>query len=633
MSRFILYRVPEGAAQFAEYAGGSSALSAVKAVSDKIKCGEGADWDHSGFEARTDRGSVKHGAEADSHYVCCGEYVLRYSGSGYRLIGETGIYIGGYLLPRNTLFQGYGNAGQHELVSRLYAEHGRSFTDHVKGRFVVIIMKDGRVEIYFDHLGLYRAFYHISGTLFMISDTVRQLEEAGAPREPDRVSLAMQALFNRVTGKYTVYNDILKTTGADCFILEGNEVSHTHYFSPVTLAENGEDIAEPGIESFAQLFSDNVRHFNSFLGPQQSFITLTGGKDSRTILAALLGAGIRPEGITYGNKLSRDAIYAAMLAEKAGIRHTVITPPATEEWFASEARAIIDAGDPEINIHRSLRRHAFETASYETGKNCAFYTGYMGGEFLMGIFHDDLIFTGFLRDLWNGSHPDSLTEERLRACFIRSDREVLSAVRERIGEMACTDMALSHKMREFHAIFEIGIPHHTQDITLSSLFWDYPCPLYLDIEFLELLFKSRYSFLFRNASTRSPFRRHALFSLNMGIQHLLFTELDSVPFGKRGSYNNSEYLRGTLFWSLVKGYRFLTERKKYPPSFAYRKEYGAFISGVLSDAVAAESPLNEFYDVPGAVAGLEKLVFPLQEKYLHRYSAIAALHMMFSDRG
>jgi hypothetical protein len=82
---------------------------------------------------------------------------------------------------------------------------------------------------------------------------------------------------------------------------------------------------------------------------------------------------------------------------------------------------------------------------------------------------------------------------------------------------------------------------------------------------------------------------------------------------------------------MVKGYRFLTERKKYPPSFAYGKEYGDFLSGVLADAVAAESPLNGFYDVPGAAAGLGKLVFPLQERHLHKYSAIAALHMMYSD--
>ncbi len=573
------------------------------------------------------------GADRESDSVRCGNYVLRHYGTGYRLIGDTGIYIGGYLLPRNPLFADYRNSGQHGLVSRLYAEHGRSFTDYVKGRFVVIIMKAGRVEIYFDHLGLFRAFYHVAGDRFMISDTARQLTDSGAPCDPDRVSLAMQALFHRVPGKYTVHSDILKTTGADCFILDGNGVSHTHYFSPGSLTENDAVSMEQGIDIFARLFSDNVRNFDGSLVPQQSFITLTGGKDSRTILAALLGAGIRPEGFTYGNNLSRDAVYAAMVAEKAGIPHTVITPPATRDWFGSEARAIIDMGDPEISIHRSIRHFAFASAAGNTGRECAFYAGYLGGELLMGIYWDNLIFTDFLKNLWNGVPLNQLVEQRLGDYFIKSDSQLIVAVGDRIAELACTDMNLSRKIREFHAIFEIGIPHHTQDITLSSLIWDYTYPLYLDIEFLEMLFRSRCSFLFRDASTLNPFRRHALFRLNMGIQHRLFPALDNVPFGKRGSYSNSEYLRGALFWSLVKGYRFLTERKNYPPSFAYGKEYRDFLSEVLSERVAAESPLNEFYDISGAVASLWRLVFPLQEKHLHKYSAIVTLQMMYSDRG
>lgn len=633
MNRFILYRVPNGVAHGAEGAGSNQEALGVDAARDHFKCREEADRSGSEFEAKAGRGFAKHGAEADSHYVRCGEYVLRHYGSGYRLLGETGIYIGGYLLPRNSLSSSFGNTGQHELVSRLYAEHGRSFTSHVKGRFVVIIMKAGQVEIYFDHLGLFRAFYHSAGDRFMISGTVRQLQEAGAPGDPDRVSLAMQALFHRVPAKYTLYRDIFKTTGADCFIIDGNGISHSHYFTPVTLTENDGDKEDTGIESFARLFSDSVTNFNSSLMPEKSFITLTGGKDSRTILAALLGAGIRPEGITYGNTLSRDAVYAAIVADKAGIPHTVITPPATRDWFGSEARAIIDTGDPEISIHRSLRHFAFASAAGNTGRKSAFYTGYLGGELLMGIFWDDLIFTDFLKNLWSGVPLKQLAEQRLNDYFIKTDHQLVMAVGDRIAGLACTDMALSHKMREFNAIFEIGIPHHIQDITLSSLFWDYPCPLYLDIEFLEMLFRSRYSFLFMDPSTVNPFRRHALYRLNMGIQHRLFPELDSVPFGKRGSYNNSEYLRGTLFWSIVKGYRFLTERKKYPPSFEYGKEYGEFLSGVLGDVVAAESPVNEFYDVTGAVDDLGKLVFPLQEKHLHKYSAIAALHMMYSDRG
>jgi hypothetical protein len=538
---------------------------------------------------------------------------------------------------------------QHEMVSALYRLHGPSFTGYVKGVFVIIILRQDRLEIFFDRAGLFRAFYCFHDGRFMIADTAGRLAGAGAALAPDRVSLAMQALFHRVPGRYTVYRDVFKTTSADYFNVTGRDVSHTQYHKPADLitgidlnqigytappryTAGGQQGDDPGTNEFARLFLGNVSNLNSFCNPKSTFITLTGGKDSRTILAALLGAGIKPEGITYGSSLSRDAVYASMVARAAGIGHTIVEPPATADWFEREAESIIEAGDPEISIHRSHRRHAFAAVAGSQGSESAFYAGYMGGEFLMGIYHDDLIFTGFLKKLWNDSPPEPLVTERLKDYFIIADHELVSDVCGRMGEMACTDMSLPVKMREFNALFEIGIPHHSQDITLSSAFWNYPAPAFLDADFLDLLFRSRYSFLHRDASAVNPLKRHALFSLSMGIQHILFPGLDNVPFGKRGYYTNTEYLKGPLAWSLVKGYRYLTDRRKYPPSFAYGREYGHFLSSAFEDAGIGRAPADGFYDTGMAAGSLAKEVFPLQEKHLHRYSAIVTFNMLYRDK-
>ncbi|MBK7490507.1 MAG: hypothetical protein IPI74_12100 [Bacteroidales bacterium] len=131
----------------------------------------------------------------------------------------------------------------------------------------------------------------------------------------------------------------------------------------------------------------------------------------------------------------------------------------------------------------------------------------------------------------------------------------------------------------------------------------------------------------------NPFRRHSLFRINMGVQHILCPELDTVPFGKRGTYNIREYLRGPLAWSLVKGYRYLNDRIKYPPSFSYGKEYVDFLAGELEEARSGRSPAGRYYDLERAVRGLDGLEFPLQEKDLHKYSAIVAFHIMYRDKG
>lgn len=561
-----------------------------------------------------------------------GEYVLRHYGQGFSRVGDTGLYIGGYVMPRNDIFEQYGTMGRHDLVASLYASHGKSFTDHVKGCFIVIIMKEDRVEIFFDHLGLFRAFYYSASGRFLMAGTVSRLADAGVITEPDRVSLSMQALFNRVPGHFTVYRDIFKNGPADYFRLEGGNVSQAPYLKPGDLTAHVQEAEEVKMEEFASLFRSNVINLNNYFKPESTLITLTGGKDSRTILAALLGTGIRPSGFTYGNPLSRDAVYAGMTARKAGISHSIYNPPAGSEWFKREARAIVDRGDPEINIHRSHRRHAFAMAAADAGRETAFYAGYMGGELLMGIYYDDLIFTDFLKNVWDGSPAEQIIDERLKAYFIRPDTQLSGDILERISGMASTEANLTRRMREFHGLFEIGIPHHSQDINLSLSYWNYPCPAYLDIEFLTLLFRSRQSFLFQDASTVNPVRRHRLFSLNMWLQHMLFPELDSVPFGKRGSYSNREYLLGAVPWSIVKGFRYLTERNEYPPSFIYDSEYGEFLAGALGEASASGSPARELYNVDQACASLKRLNFPLTEKHLHKYSDIVTFNMMFGNR-
>ena len=623
MSRFILYRDAGHSASVtghnAGYAGSEPGLDA----------GSGA----SAMRRDNIPGDLSVLRDSGSETVRYGDYVLTHYGNGYRREGDTGIFIGGYIIPRNDVFRQYGGMGQHALVSHLYSIYGSSFTDYVKGIFVVIILKAGGVELFFDRTGLYRAFYCTMGGRFMIANTVSLLAGAGAELVPDKASLSMQALFHRVPGRYTVYRDIFKTTGADHFSLGGSTVRHTHYFEPGNLMAQSQSVKDVPTEEFARVFRENVINLNSYLKPESTFITLTGGKDSRTILAALLGAGIKPEGLTYGNSLSRDAVYASILARAAGISHTVTAPPDEREWFEMVAGKILGEGDPEISIHRSHRLYAFTLASERSSAESAYYAGYMGGELLMGIYYDDLIFTGFLRKLWSGSPSETLISERLREYFIIPEPGHLAEVRERVKELSCTDMSLPRPMREFHALFEIGVPHHSQDITLASGFWNYPAPAFLDTDFLELLFRSRDSFLFRDATAVNPFRRHELFRTNMGIQHILYPELDTVPFGKRGSYNTSEYLRGPLLWSLVKGFRYLTDRKKYPPSFSYGREYAGFLAGMLDEAKRVRSTAGRYYDLERASVNLGELEFPLQEKDLHKYSAIATFHMLYRDKG
>ena len=576
--------------------------------------------DSSGTAARAFSNGLPHSYSHAGH-------TLFYDGRGVRVFGETAVFIRGYILPRNSDYAGYGSTGQEELAASLYEKHGRAFTGHLKGYFIIIIFTPGEIDVFTDQAGLFRAFYSMQGDQFHLAGSAGLLGFAGLKPEFDSVSLGMQALFNRVPLHYTVFKGICKTTYGDSFCITEGKSERIRYWSPDDLPDYREDSTGPDIDEFADLFRTNAFNFNRFLKPQSGLITLTGGKDSRTILTALLASGLKPAGLTYGNEKSRDAYYAGLLAGEADIRHIVVQPPDAKEWFESEASKIVADMNPEINIHRSHRNYSFAQASGETGRVSAFYTGYLGGELLMGIYFDDLIFTDFVKTSWETGQITGIPE-KLAASYLKKDNVLIDAIADRIALMKCMDRGISFRMKALHGIFEIGIPHHSQDLYLSSGYWDYPYPFFLDIEFLELLFRSRYSFLRKDNKTRNPVRRYDLYSLNMRVQHILFPGLDNVPFGKRGYYTTAEYLKGPLFWSAVKGYRYLTDRRRFPPSFAYGENYRSFLIEGLENVIESRSSVNDCFETGKALSDLKVSGALTTERLLHKYSDIVMFYLL-----
>jgi hypothetical protein len=187
---------------------------------------------------------------------------------------------------------------------------------------------------------------------------------------------------------------------------------------------------------------------------------------------------------------------------------------------------------------------------------------------------------------------------------------------------------LPRNMNTFHGIFEIGIMHHYQDVKLASTLFKYPYPVFLDIEFLELLFKSRYSFLNSKYTSLNLLKRYYVYDLSMNMQHILFPDLDEVPFGKKGSYNIKEYLKGPVQWSIRKLFRYLTETSQYPAPFVYDKPYSVFLRDHLTALIDDKSnTLNDLYMTGAALESLDASDSLSCESQLHKYSNIVMFYL------
>lgn len=540
---------------------------------------------------------------------------------------EISIIINGYVHPRNHCFSDYKKLNQYRLIATLIEKYKDNFINYIKGNFTIIIIRTNSINVFTDHFGLQSCFLYKNESFLAIANSINQFCNLSFKLEFNINNIAFNSLLYRIPANLTLYKSIFKIRAGMQIIIKPGSFNEIQYWSYETLLKpNKAGSCNLTFFDFADLIKLNFKNFIDFHKPSHNAITLTGGKDSRTGLAALRANGITTLGFTYGNPLSRDALYAQNLANLLSIPHTIYNPPDKPEYFDSISNEILRFGNPEISLHRSHRLFAFrELASILSGRS-AYYAGYMAGELLMGIYYDDLVFSNYLTNYWDTNELGSLNS-RFDYFFHKSGTIDTNVISERISRIKSFDPNTSTKERQFHSIFEIGIQHHCQDIFLASQFFDFVYPFFLDIELLEALFDSQFNFFYSNNKSLNLFSRYKLFEFNLNIQHILYPLMDEIPFAKRGSYNTKEYLKGKFYWSLVKSVRYLFQRHKYPVTYEYGPIFREYLIKQLLELNSDKNHiLNQYFDISAALTNLRSIKGNTNEASMHRFSNLVTLY-------
>ena len=539
------------------------------------------------------------------------------------------IIVYGYIQPKNDFFQEYQNLDIHRLVFSLYQRFKEKFIDYIKGNFIIILITETSTEIYSDHFGLQHCYIYNDSSYHAVASSVNQFKYLNVGLVIDIENVAMKSVLNRIPAQHTLFRSVAKTLPATRLTITSDYLNIEQYWSCKALLKLSEETSDDfNFFDFADLLKSNFRNFLICNKPEASAITLTGGKDSRTGVAALKANDIEPYGFTYGNPLSRDAIFAGKLASKLAIPYHVYNPPDNDDYFNEFSDEILTSGNPDLSIHRAHRLYAFKEMSALLNCSSAYYAGYMGGEFLMGVYYDDLVFTKYLTDFWETNNKFSV-EPDITYGFHKAESLDLTTIMSRISELRCFDPSLTLKERQFYGIFEIGILHHVQDIYLAGKYFDHVYPFFIDIDLLESLFKSRYNLLHLNNRTPNLVSRYKLFEFNLNVQHILYPAMDGVPFGKQGSYNTNEFLKGRYYWSAVKSYRYLIQRNQYPVTYAYGNSFRGFILKSLLELQSDRSHiLNQYFDVSSAISTLRSIKGAAGEGSMHRFSNIVMLYKL-----
>lgn len=341
-------------------------------------------------------------------------------------------------------------------------------------------------------------------------------------------------------------------------------------------------------------------------------ITLTGGMDSRVILACLLKAGIKPNCITFGNPNTRDVVFAKRIAEKFNLPfHNTSQQQPTKEWYYKWVIETIKRDNGNAHLHRAHRTAAIAEHAEKYNPKVLF-TGHMGGEGLRGLTYNNYFASSFFEAVNEGKEkPLDAAKRVLNDYFIKKGNIDYESLMQQVQNLPW--MKHDRETNKFYFLYDLVAKiHHAQDIRLYKSYIPNVIPVYLQKDYLETLFASSYNFLSRKNKWESRLRNPEFYCR---VIEEIYPPLLDMPFVN--GYTPREYLKGLWYYVPVKMYRDYINKTKYPPTFSYGQWY---IDFVQEHSRNISSEIWDIYDKGRYIKALEENDHREDEGYWHRFS-------------
>ena len=376
-----------------------------------------------------------------------------------------------------------------------------------------------------------------------------------------------------------------------------------------------QNVQHPGINSIEHLANSIYNILTSSIGSlsdSQISLTLTGGMDSRVLLACLLKAGINPNCLTYGNPGAKDIFFARRLAKEFGLNfHNAAKHPPSKDWYYKWVVETIKRDKGNSHLHRAHRTAAI-AEHVEKYSPKVLFTGHMGGEGLRGLSYNSYFASPFFE--WvNERRKDPIEAARavLDQYFLRSNKIDFPKLVEQIARLSW--MRHDREINKLFFLYDLVAKiHHAQDIRIYNTYLPNTVPAYLQKEYLDVLFASTHHFLAK--------RRGALGRLSNPYVHCkliesLYPKLLDYPLAN--GYKPREYMTGFWYYIPAKTFRDLRNRRQFPPSFSYGKWYLDFVK---EHSQSISPKIWEIYSRENYMKALKNNSHCKDEGYWHKFS-------------
>jgi hypothetical protein len=489
-----------------------------------------------------------------------GEFLKRLSDN--LLIG-----IDGYIVPRYAVFEKYAGLDQYELLEELIHKFDMDFIHHIKGIFTIVLVRAEKVYLYVDRHSLKKYFTYYRDDVYLATNSLKLLSE-NYNLSIDYENVALFALFSHYFDGQTMFNDVIASKPGQYSSFCKNGLSYEFYWKPSLIIKNRKP-RKFDINYYSGYWFNLIDYYFSYLRPKGVSFTLTGGNDSRMVLAALLKKQVKFDAFTFGDPLSIDNVTAKLISDKCNFNHSnYFIPNVTDAWFREASLKILGYGNSLINVHRAHRHDAIAEEVKTNSINDCLFTGLLGGEYIKEPNHRLLIPDLFIKILFAKSEKHALTiiENKLHSLGLNANFIDLNKVYNRITNFLDYGSGNSYVEKKFiYSYLFYGCSHHLQDTLVFNHHMKYVINPFMDVDFLELV--SSYENWYIN-KPNALFSRlfHSFFQT--AITDNLAPELSMIPYAKMGRYTANDILNQKSIYVLKRLKSiFPARRQAYPSSF------------------------------------------------------------------
>ncbi|MCB9118279.1 MAG: hypothetical protein H6640_00965 [Caldilineaceae bacterium] len=206
-----------------------------------------------------------------------------------------------------------------------YRKRDLAFCSELRGSFAAALYDtlQRRVVIVADRMGTFPIYFaHRSGRFLFSPNQHPLLCDPLITADLDRDALAQYMRFQQLLHDASFFSQIKLLRGGRrlIFHVDNDTLTESPYWEFDPEQSLLDDITFEGAsEETTRLVVQAVDRCSR--GPGRPGIFLSGGMDSRIIVAALTHLGSSPSALTFGSPKSRDAYYARRVAERAGLSH------------------------------------------------------------------------------------------------------------------------------------------------------------------------------------------------------------------------------------------------------------------------------------------------------------------------